>query len=84
MKQIKEMKHFNESLSDCNQKRESTESQIILLEDQLGTAQNRICSEARDSQTNKRIPPELVHKFGHQLSEKEKDKKWDESVIFGH
>ena len=69
------MKHFNESLTDFNQKRESTESQIILLEDQLESAQNRVCSEARDSQTNKRIPPDLVQKFGHQLMEKEKDKK---------
>ena len=69
------MKHFNESLTDYNQKTESVESQIILVEDQLGTAQNRICSEARDSQTNKKIPQELIYKSGHQLAEREKDKK---------
>ena len=70
---MKDCKCFSESLSDIEHKKQTAESQIILLEDQFESARTKICQIARDTQTNKPIHPETIQKFVLKKSLKDKE-----------
>ena len=70
---MKDCKSFSETLSDIDHKKQTAESQIILLEDQFDSARTRICEMARDSQTNKPIHPETIQKLILKASLKDKE-----------
>ena len=60
-------------MTAIDERKQTVESRIILLEDQFDSSHSKICQVARDSHINKPVHPQIVQKFLLHKSQKDKE-----------